>query len=489
MRLLLFTLLCILTVLLLRVFQRGAQSRAPGRPAENKPEPPVVRPDEIVDVPFEELPRDDSVPQGSALILARPHQRFDEQDRIWMRRALDLASRGCGSVSPNPPVGAVLIQDDRILAEGFHRRFGGLHAERNLFATLRNSRISRGAVLYLTLEPCTFEGKTPACIDLLLDSPVRRFVISMRDPNPRVRGRGVRRLREDGREVRLGLLQKEAEQLAAPFSLSQKAKRARITLKLAATLDGKLADAWGRSRWITGPASRNAVSGLRSRADAIVVGRGTVESDDPRLRSQGLSARAVSRIVLASSLDFDPECRLARIWRRETPASNLLPDTPRKGNWGVSPTRRGAVGWTRAPRLIAATCDASPRRRQRFRQRGWEIWDLPRSGRGVDLAGFARRASKEGLIDLLVEPGPTLAASFLESGPVDRVLLFLAPMILGGGMGWSDRLPPRALRQAIRAALTAGPERHGDDLFVTLEGPRGSAIVPVRGARNAVHSP
>jgi diaminohydroxyphosphoribosylaminopyrimidine deaminase/5-amino-6-(5-phosphoribosylamino)uracil reductase len=354
---------------------------------------------------------------------------------------------------------------------------------------LHESRIPRGAVLYLTLEPCTFEGKTPACIDLLLESPVRRFVISMQDPNPRVRGRGVGRLREDGREVRLGLMQTEAERLAAPFSLSQKARRARITLKLAATLDGKLADARGRSRWISGPDSRQAVSGLRSRADAVVVGRGTVESDDPRLRSQGPPARAVSRIVLASSLDFDPGCRLARIWRRETPNPGMPPDMLRRGNWSGSRTRGGGVRWIRAPRLVVATCDPAPKRRRRFEERGWEIWDLSRSGRGVDLAGFARKASAEGLIDLLVEPGPTLAASFLDSGPVDRILLFVAPMILGGGMGWSDRLPPRALSRAIRAALSAEPERCGDDLFVVIEGPRGGAIAPVRGARNAVHSP
>lgn len=406
-----------------------------------------------------------------------------------MSRALAQAVRGAGDVSPNPAVGAVLVANDRVVAAGYHRRFGGPHAERNLFASLAGRKIPPDAILYLTLEPCTYEGKTPACIDLLLDSSIRNFVIAVTDPNPRVRGRGVRRLRADGRAVSVGTLRKEVGRLIAPFTLSQRSGRARIVLKMGSTIDGRLADHRGGSRWITSPDSRTLVSGLRSLADAIVVGRGTVERDDPRLRSPQPVARGVSRIVLSASLGLDPECRLARIWRREVHSSAAAGSDLRNGNWVARRGRGGRSQWTRLPRLIVATCDPSSRRSRRFERAGWEVWRLPESAQGVDLPSFAERASREGLIDLFVEPGPTLAASFLESGPVDRILLFLAPSILGGGMGWTDRLSPRGLPQAIRGAYSLPLGRIGEDLCVALEGIGGRAIVPARSPRNALHSP
>ena len=145
--------------------------------------------------------------------------------------------------------------------------------------------------------------------------------------------------------------------------------------------------------------------------------------------------------------------------------------------------------WVRAPRLIAATADATARRSRRFERSGWEIWSLPTAGGGIDLTAFARRASDEGLIDLFVEPGPTLAASFLDGGPVDRILLFIAPKILGAGMGWSDRLRSRRLQDAIRAAFAAGAEPIGDDLLLEIDGRSGRPIVPPRRPGNALHSP
>jgi diaminohydroxyphosphoribosylaminopyrimidine deaminase / 5-amino-6-(5-phosphoribosylamino)uracil reductase len=406
-----------------------------------------------------------------------------------MGRALALAARGVGAVSPNPAVGAVLVARGEVIAEGYHRRFGGPHAERHLFASLGKRAIPRDAILYLTLEPCTYEGKTPACIDLLLDSPIGKFVIAMADPNPRVRGRGIRRLRADGREVTLGVMREEVGRLIAPFTWSQRSGRARVVLKMGSTIDGRLADHRGRSRWITSPDARSLVGGLRGLADAIVVGRGTVEADDPRLRSPGPAGHGVSRIVLSTSLAFDPECRLARIWRRESPQSGTTGWDLRKGNWVARQGRGGRLHWTRAPRLIVATTDPSVRRLNRFERSGWEVWRLASSAQGIDLQAFAERASDEGLIDLFVEPGPTLAASFLDSGPVDRILLFLAPSIVGGGMGWTDRLSPRALPRAIRGAYSVPLGRVGDDLCVALEGIGGRAIVPAHGPRNALHSP
>jgi diaminohydroxyphosphoribosylaminopyrimidine deaminase/5-amino-6-(5-phosphoribosylamino)uracil reductase len=402
---------------------------------------------------------------------------FTELDRQRMREALALAHRGIGLASPNPMVGALLVdgRGSRI-AEGYHPRFGAVHAERLLLSRLADrGAVPRGAVLYLTLEPCAHQGKTPPCVDALLASPIQRFVIATPDPDPRTAGRGIRALRAAGRDVRVGLLRAEARDLNEAFFIANEEGRARVVLKIAATLDGKLADSTGRSKWITGPPSRREVARLRDACDAIVIGSGTVVADDPRLLSHS-TARSSSRIVVSSRLDFDPDCRLARIWRAEggigTPHDRRHDEREGsliQGNWaGRRSDRSGAVRWRRRSRLIVATARPKEALLGDFRRRGWEIWEIPdRSGR-VDLRSLARRAGREGLRDLLVEPGPRLASGFLQSGPVDRILLFVAPSILGGEKGWTADLPPRPLGRILRGSLQGLPRIHGRDLMIAF---------------------
>ena len=398
-----------------------------------------------------------------------------------MRKAIDLARRGEGSTSPNPMVGAVLVSRGRVIADGYHARFGGAHAEPRLLTKLAGRNVPRDAVLYLTLEPCSYHGKTPPCVDALLASPIRRFVVATTDPNPRVRGRGVASLRAAGREVRLGVLGSEARSLNRPYFVSCKEARALVTLKIASTADGMLADSTGASRWITGPQARREVGRLRARCDAVIVGRGTVERDDPRLRSMTHPGRSPTRIVLDTRLRTDPDCRLARLWRKDV-AGPVDSSASRAGNWVQMKLRR-STRWVRRPRLVVAAADPPARSRMAFERAGWEVWDLPGTGAGVDLQALAVRACSEGLIHLLVEPGPTLVAGFLDTGPVDRMLLFLAPKILGGGEGWSRSLAPRSIGKALRAALGQPARPVGPDLLLEITAPRGGPLVPVSGLR------
>jgi diaminohydroxyphosphoribosylaminopyrimidine deaminase / 5-amino-6-(5-phosphoribosylamino)uracil reductase len=406
---------------------------------------------------------------------------FTETERAMMARALALASRGAGSTSPNPMVGAVLASGEEIIAEGYHARFGGPHAERRLLASLAASgrRVPRDSVLFLTLEPCTYEGKTPPCTQALLPSPIRRVVVAAHDPNPIVTGRGLRALRAAGWEVRSGLLAEDAERLIRPFTLARQHGRAMVTLKIASTLDGMLADFRGRSRWITGALARGVVGRMRTTADAIVVGRGTVEDDDPRLGPGILPGRSPGRIVIDSRLSIDPDCRLARIWRREVAGSSVGAGRV-IGNWVAAPAKGNRVRYDRRPRLIIATARPPARKQSAFERLGWEVWDLPNRRGRVDLPALARRSAREGLIDLLVEPGPELVGGFLQSGPVDRVVLFVAPMILGGDRGWGGHLNPRPLPRALKPRLSGSPVRVGDDLLLHLEGPGGRPLVPPR---------
>ncbi len=401
--------------------------------------------------------------------------------REAMRAALDLARRGSGRVSPNPMVGAILMHRGRILACGFHRRFGGPHAERDLLRDLAGRRVPPDSVLFLTLEPCTHVGKTPPCCDALLDSPIRNFEIAMLDPDPRVRGRGAAALRKAGRRVRVGRLADEARELLLPFLRAQREGRASVRLKLASTMDGMLCDASGRSRWITGPAARREVHRARRACDAVVLGAGTVEADDPRIRFGDSEDRLPSRIVISRALRFDPDCRLARIHRREARASRDAVGE-RIGNWMRLEAGGRSRRWIRVPRLVAATSEPSLRRRELFRRAGWEIWDLPVSSDGVDLPSLARRARQEGLIDLLVEAGPTLAAGFLDAGPVDRILLYLAPRLLPGGRHWSAGAEAVPLSSARRLRLRFEP-LPGGDRRVEVAGVAGAAIVSPRSRR------
>ncbi|MEI8206712.1 MAG: bifunctional diaminohydroxyphosphoribosylaminopyrimidine deaminase/5-amino-6-(5-phosphoribosylamino)uracil reductase RibD [Kiritimatiellales bacterium] len=286
-----------------------------------------------------------------------------------MQRALALAKRGEGLTRPNPPVGAVLVQDGKIIAEGFHKKAGGPHAEVNcLQSTIKNLK---SAILYVTLEPCSTFGKTPPCTDLILARGIRRVVIGAKDPNPVHAGRGIRILRRAGVEVLTGICRTEAEALIAPFAKRILTGMPYVTLKLAATLDGRIADASGKSKWITGPQARAKVQELRRSADAIMVGAGTVRADNPSLLPRPAKGRAPLRVVVGATLQAD-----AKVLTDEASDRTLVMNRP--------------------------------------------------------LKKILLELGKHGVMHVLCEGGGELAGSLVRTGLVDEFALFVAPALLGG---------------------------------------------------------
>jgi diaminohydroxyphosphoribosylaminopyrimidine deaminase/5-amino-6-(5-phosphoribosylamino)uracil reductase len=227
---------------------------------------------------------------------------------IYMKRALDLARRGQGWVEPNPMVGAVVVQQDEIVGEGFHEMFGGPHAE--VHALRQAGKRAKGATLYVTLEPCCHQGKTPPCTEAVIAAGIRTVIIGGPDPNPLVAGKGIESLRSAGLEVHSGFYREAAEQLNAPFFKLMKTGKPYVIAKWAMTLDGKIATATGDSKWISNEASRAVVHHLRGRIDAIIVGIGTVLADNPLLTARPPGPRVPTRIVLDSRIRIPPESQL-----------------------------------------------------------------------------------------------------------------------------------------------------------------------------------
>ena len=316
-----------------------------------------------------------------------------------MRRALDLASRGLGRTFPNPPVGAVLVRGGRVLGEGFHRRAGEPHAE--IEALRAAGGRARGATLYVTLEPCTHFGRTPPCLDALLPLGLRRVVIAMADPNPRVRGRGIARLRRAGVPVVVGVGEGEARVLTAGYASRVLRGRPLVTLKLATTLDGRIAASTGAARWITGPAARRLAHGLRDISDAVLVGAGTVRADDPRLTCRLPGGRNPLRFVLT-------------------------------GKRLMLPRRARVLAGGGAPTCVVAPKGASAARVAALRRRGVEVLLLGGRGGRVPFAAVARALADRGITSLLIEGGGAVAAEALRARVVDRLVLFVAPALLGG---------------------------------------------------------
>jgi diaminohydroxyphosphoribosylaminopyrimidine deaminase / 5-amino-6-(5-phosphoribosylamino)uracil reductase len=400
-----------------------------------------------------------------------------------MLAALGAARRGQGRVSPNPLVGAALVfPDGRLVAAG-HLRFGGPHAEARLLdhaaasGDLPGGRLPAGATLYVTLEPCAHQGKTPPCLDRILAARPRKVVIATLDPDPRTCGRGVRGLRRAGIEVDLGPGQGEALSLNLGFHLAETRGRSVFRLKLASSLDARLSADSGESRWITGGEAR--VSGHRERAhaDAVLAGSGTVLKDDPELNVRHLRGPQPSRIVLDSCLRTPPRCRLWRAWRSEAEEAGAIPPDRilgQEGNYLQVGSSHG-LKYLRRPRLILATrAGWTEAKLARYRAAGWEVWELPadRGGKGkVSLPALARRTAREGLQRVLVEAGPALAGAFFEADLADEISLYLAPLVLGGSRAWPGGYVAPTLKGA-RRFLPLSEERMGADrrLFFRREG-------------------
>jgi len=322
-----------------------------------------------------------------------------EDDRRFMARAVALARRGLGRTSPNPPVGAVVVRGGRIVGEGWHRRAGGPHAE--VVALRQAGRAARGATLYVTLEPCSHHGRTPPCADAVIASGVRRVVAAVGDPNPRVRGRGLRALRAARIRVDVGVLADEAGEVSAWFRHFVVHRRPYVLLKMAASLDGRIATAAGESRWVSGTAARRFVHALRDWCDAVMVGAGTVLADDPALTCRIPGGRDPLRVIVDGRLRVSPRAQV--VTQRST-----------------------------APTVVATTADASARRRRALVAAGAEVLGLPGRGGRLRVADLLAALAGRGVVSVLVEGGGELAAAMLRERLVDRLLLVAAPRLLGG---------------------------------------------------------
>jgi diaminohydroxyphosphoribosylaminopyrimidine deaminase/5-amino-6-(5-phosphoribosylamino)uracil reductase len=323
-------------------------------------------------------------------------------DIRYMQRALAVAEGGIGFVSPNPVVGCVIVKAGRILGEGYHERYGGPHAEANALRVAGSE--ARGATLYVTLEPCCHTGKTPPCVDAVLQAGVGRVVMAMRDPNPKVAGGGLARLRAAGIDVTLGICEAEARRLNEPFLHYIQTQRPFVTLKCAVTLDGKIATRTGASRWITGAPAREHVHRMRHAADALLVGSGTALQDDPLLTTRLPGGGGVNplRIVVDSLLRLSLSSQLATV----------RPDC----------------------RTLVATSQRAPLDKQRqLESQGVEILRLPSYADGrVNIEALLAALGTRGVADLLVEGGATLSATLLQRRLIDKVVVFIAPKIIGG---------------------------------------------------------
>jgi diaminohydroxyphosphoribosylaminopyrimidine deaminase/5-amino-6-(5-phosphoribosylamino)uracil reductase len=359
-------------------------------------------------------------------------------DAGFMRRALELAERGRGLTSPNPMVGAVVVRDGRIVGEGVHMRAGGPHAE--IDALTVAGAASRGATLYVTLEPCTHQGRTPPCVPAVVEAGVVRVVAALADPNPMVAGAGAAHLRSARITVEIGLLADEAERQNRAWLIAVSEGRPHVTLKAAATLDGKLADVHGTSRWITGEPARVQAHRLRAESDAIIVGVTTALRDDPALT-----------------------VRLAPPWPRE-PYRVVLDSTAR-----LPPEARLIHAGTPARALVAAAEGAPTARVTALEGAGATVLRCPmRQGR-VDVGALLRRLFQLDVRTVLVEGGGETHAAFLDAALTDHVALFVAPLLVGGrdaasvvgGAG-------RELKNAVRLG-PVGVTRLGDDLLLEAD--------------------
>jgi len=355
-----------------------------------------------------------------------------------MDRALRVAERGLGLTSPNPAVGAVLVKDERVVGEGAHLRAGGPHAE--IVALDAAGPAARGATCYVTLEPCAHVGRTGPCADALVRAGVARVVAAVGDPHRVVDGRGLARLRAAGVDVAVGVREAEARRLNRGFFCVMTEGRPHVTLKTAMTLDGKIAAVDGVSRWITGEAARLEAHRLRFVADAIVVGIGTVLTDDPQLtvRHPGLPPKEPLRVVVDSRLRMPADARVL-----------------------------GAGDPARA--VVACVAPAPTDRAAALRDRGARVLELPNDGEHVDLRALLDALRATSVNAVLVEGGGELGGALAEAGLVDRVAFFVAPRLVGGAeapgpLGGRGR----PLKEAL-PLVDVTTRRIGDDLLIEAD--------------------
>ena len=322
----------------------------------------------------------------------------------FMKRAIELAKQGSGWTAPNPLVGAVVVKNGRVIGEGYHRKYGELHAERNALAACTED--PAGATLYVTLEPCCHYGKTPPCTAIIIEKKIAKVVIGSRDPNPKVAGKGARILREHGIEVVEDYMREACDALNPVFFHYITTKTPYVVLKFAMTLDGKIATRTGASKWITGEAARNHVHQLRGRYAGILAGIGTVLADDPMLNCRIDGAHQPLRIILDSHLRIPMGSRLVRS-AKEYPLLIVCNESTRDREEGTN-------------------------RIQKLEEAGAKVWTLPEKNGHPDLNVLMQRLGEEKIDSVLIEGGGTVNEAALKAHIVHHVYAYIAPKIFGG---------------------------------------------------------
>lgn len=333
---------------------------------------------------------------------------WSAEDVRMMRRALKLAARGKGATSPNPPVGAVIARDGGVVGEGYHHRAGEAHAE--VLSLEAAAGHMRGATLYVTLEPCNHRGRTGPCTERIIAGGIRRVIVARKDPNPNVAGRGLERLGKAGLEVGLGLLEAEAGELTEAYEKQVTTGIPLVLMKVASTADGRIATRTGESKWITGLRARQLAHQMRRESDAILVGRGTVERDDPALDVRNVPSlgHRPLRVVLDSRAALD---------------------------------LRHRVFTDGGPTLLVTTRASDARRRRQLKEMGLEVLLAPQHKGHVDLPWLMKKLGERGMLQVMVEGGAEVFTELVNTGLADKLVIFMAPRLFGeGSLAWVEDL-------------------------------------------------
>jgi diaminohydroxyphosphoribosylaminopyrimidine deaminase / 5-amino-6-(5-phosphoribosylamino)uracil reductase len=367
---------------------------------------------------------------------------FTEFDHRMMRRALELAARGRYTTQPNPQVRCVIVQGERIVGEGWHRKWGEAHAEPIALAAAGPA--AKDSTVYVTLEPHSYQGRTPPCTDALIRAGVRRVICGAIDSNAKVAGNGLAQLKRAGIEVHQGLLETEAQALNRGFDKRMRTGSPRLIVKLATSLDGRIALANGQSRWITSDAARADVHRLRAASSAVLTGIGTVIADDPQLTVRvadiDLGGRTPHRIIVDTDLRTPPTARMLR----ETGETIVFAAEP-----------------------AAAELEPSA---QRLRDAGAAIHFVPRAQHGrVDLRAVLAALGSKMCNDVLVEAGPTLSGQLIADNLVDELIVYIAPKLLGPQAQAMVQLPLVTELQAAPSFVLVESARVGDDMKLTYQ--------------------
>ncbi len=340
-------------------------------------------------------------------------------DTIYMRKVIQLAHLGAGYVSPNPMVGAIIVKNGKVIGKGYHKKFGGPHAEVNAINNAKES--VEGATIYVNLEPCNYHGKTPPCTDLLIKSKIARVVIGMKDPNPRVTAKGIKQLRKAGIEVTVCVLENEAKKLNKTFIKYISTNMPFVTLKVAQTLDGKIADKTGKSQWITCKESRKYVHQLRAEYDAVLVGANTIINDNPSLTVRDAKGRNPVRIIIDGNFNVPEKAKVFQ----DSLAQTIL---------FIASNRRLKQS---AKKL-------------KLEKKNITIVEMPGTKSGhLEIESILKKLGEFNIASVLVEGGTTIFSQFVQQHQADKLLTFIAPKILGQGLNSFKQLQNKILGNEV----------------------------------------